>query len=138
MIKPPGEESNPYYKTQPRQFEHENAGEEKENLIWRNMTQKDVFGKDYLKLSGVSPASTKNCTSKYMKFNLERQQNYEDHDLELPDGLKDIDDSDLEVEDYDESPRDNTCEDLSLEENNPKCFTKSKIELFQTNNIKEN
>jgi hypothetical protein len=108
MIRPPGEESNPYYKTQPRHFNHEHAAEEKENMIWRNMTQKDVFGKDYLKLSGISPSTTKNCTSKYMKFNLERQQNYEDQDLELPDGLKDIDDSDLEVEDYDESPRDNT------------------------------
>jgi hypothetical protein len=138
MIRPPGEESNPYYKTQPRKYDHEINTDDKENIMWKNMTQQDVFGKDYLKLSGVLPTSTKNSTSKYNKFNLTREHNYQEQDLELPDGLKDIDDSDLDVEDYDESPRDNTCEDLSLEENNPKCFTKSKIELFQTNNVKEN
>lgn len=48
-----------------------------------------------------------------------------------------MEDSDLISESYIESPADNTGEDLSLEGNNPKCFTKSKIELFQTN-IKEN
>ena len=84
------------------------------------MTQKNIFGNENVKLSGISPSSTKNCTSHYMKFSLEREPQYEHPNLELPDGLKDITDSDIEVEDYDESPADNTGENLSLEENNPK------------------
>ena len=109
----------------------------KERKPWQNMTQNEIFGYKSINISGISPSSTKNYTSHYMKFNLNKENNLEDPCLELPDGLKDIGDSDLEVGDYDESPVDNTGEELSFEENHPKCFTKSKIELFQTN-IKEN
>lgn len=49
------EDTNSYYKTQPR-----NMLENRDNTIWKNMTQKDIFNKDILKMSGVSPASVKN------------------------------------------------------------------------------
>lgn len=117
-IKPPGEESNPYYKTQPRNQNHGEATEK--NTVWKNMTHKDIFSKDILKMSGVSPLSTKNCNSKFLNFSLGREEKFDAQILELPDGLKDIEDSDLEVEDYEEPNNDNTFEDLSIEENNPK------------------
>lgn len=102
MSKPPGEESNPYYKTQPRN-EHAYENENKHSAVWKNMTQEDIISKDMLKLSGISPASVKNGTSKYMKFSLGREAKVNPQLLELPDGLKDISGSDLEVEDF-ESP----------------------------------
>jgi hypothetical protein len=87
------------------------------------MTQKDIFGKDVLKMSGISPSSTKNNhTSKYMNFSLVKndqynQHEYDEQDLELPDGLKDLGDSDFEGEDFEESNGDNTGDGLSVDEN---------------------
>jgi len=57
MIHPPGEESNPYYKTQPKRIpEYEECNTSK----WKNMTQKHIFDSDVLKISDISPLSTKN------------------------------------------------------------------------------
>jgi hypothetical protein len=67
MIRPPGEESNAYYKTQPKEAERYEGNK------WKNMTQKHVFEKDIMKMSGVSPLSTKNCTAKYNNFSLVRE-----------------------------------------------------------------
>ena len=66
-----------------------------------------------MKISGVSPLSTKNCTSKYNNFSLVREAKINPQLLELPDGLKDIGDSDIEPEDIDTSDQ---IEDLSVEE----------------------
>jgi hypothetical protein len=135
MIRPPGEESNPYYKTQPRDDCWK--GQQKEGCLWKNMTQKDIFAKDALKVSSIFPSSTKNCTSKFMKFGFGREERMDAQLMELPSGLKDLEESDLEVEDYEEPNDENTYEELSLEDDNPKCFTKSKIEWFQNkmNNV---
>jgi len=132
MSKPPGEESNPYYKTQQRNHQML-ANNRNDTSTWKNMTHQGIFEKDAHKVSGVSPSSTKNCTSKYMKFNLGRENKVNPQMLELPSGLKDLEESDLEVEDYEENNDQNTFEELSLEDNNPKCFTKSKIESLQSN-----
>lgn len=84
------------------------------------MTQKDIFAKDVLKVSAIFPSSTKNCTSKYMKFAFGREEKMDAQIMELPSGLKDLEESDLEVEDYEEQNDENTFEELSLEDNNPK------------------
>lgn len=60
-----------------------------------------------------------------MKFSLGREPRMDAEMLELPEGLKDIGDSDLEIEDFDEGP----FEDFSVDGNTQK-FNKSKIEIF--------
>ena len=55
-----------------------------------------------------------------MKFSLGRENKVNPNMLELPSGLKDLEESDLEVEDYEENNDQNTFEELSLEDNNPK------------------
>ena len=82
------EESHPYYKNQKRTGEKyptrkpksyplrkpENYQvRKKDTTLWKNMTQKEILGQKSIKLHGVSPSSTKNCTSHYMKFNLQNE-----------------------------------------------------------------
>ncbi len=63
----------PYYKKQKRKGEQYPTSKPKDQKLWKNMTQKDIFVGGAVKISGISPSSTKNCTSHYMKFNLERE-----------------------------------------------------------------
>lgn len=110
MIRPPGEESNAYYKTQPKDY---SQAEQYDKSKWKNMTQSNMLDKEMLKISGTSPLSTKNCTSKFNNFSLVKEAKFNPQLLELPDGLKDIGDSDIEPEEFESNDQ---YEDFSIEE----------------------
>lgn len=122
MISPPGEESNPYYKTQQKRSLDRN--EDYNNGKWKNMTQKHIFDKEMLKISVVSPFSTKNCTAKQNKFSMTKaSKKINPQLLELPEGLKDIGDSDIEPEELEDSDQ---LDAISVEE-------KTGIRYYQEN-----
>lgn len=89
-IQPPGEESNAYYKTQ---MKNQPAKCKKAEEEWKSMTTQHVFEHSQQDFSKGLWTNGKFCVAK---------NNIMNHQfLELPANLKDIGDSDLEVEDFD-------------------------------------